>query len=223
MKFLPIKYIASRLQVISISGGKQKNTWGLAFRKASNSETNNQYKQQTPKLNPTHLRKIQSGTVILCNSLNMRDYNKNLHLSISKEGKKRQILIVHTEFLWKLNVLPAFGMFSGREVQSGIALADLIWEAFVLSVCTPLHTHHTLTSKRNKPSSYEIHTTTLEAAYGMQSSMTSCKWARDAREPLVTSLRLPASSAGLLWCWRRASGTSAKRLPKSSSSALLVS
>lgn len=89
MKFLPIKYIASRLQVISISGGKQKNTWGLAFRKASNSETNNQYKQQTPKLNPTHLRKIQSSTVIPCNSLNMRDYNKNLHLSTSKKGEKK--------------------------------------------------------------------------------------------------------------------------------------
>lgn len=91
MKFLPIRYIASRLQVISISGGKQKNTWGPAFRKASNSETNNQHKQQTPKLNPTHLRKIQSGTVILCNSLNMRDYDTNLHhLSISKKGEKKK-------------------------------------------------------------------------------------------------------------------------------------
>lgn len=140
-----------------------------------------------------------------------------------KRGKKRKILTLHTELLWKLNVLPVFRMFSGREVQSGIDLADLIWEAFVLYVCTPLHKYRTLTSKRNKPSNYEILTTTLEAAYGMQSSMTSCKRDRDVREPLVTSLRLPASSAGLLWCWRRASVTSAKRLPKFSSSALLLS
>lgn len=53
--------------------------------------------------------------------------------------------------------------------------------------------------------------------------MTPCKQDRDVRAPLITSCRLPASSAGLLRCSRSASATSANWLPQFSSSVLLFS
>lgn len=103
--------------------------------------------------------------------------------------------------------------------QSGAGSAAVRKDAFLL-LCRVVSLSHALPGDRAKQCNPLMpHHSTRSELFSTR-SLSDIMQASDVREPLVTSLRLPVSSAEFLRCWSSGSVTSANRLPRPSSSAL---